>query len=187
MRLDITSKEYETMIDEMKRGKENVKTTWGNAKISSCGHYRITSRKEGYNNRFVHRIIWESFYEKKIPDGYDIHHVDNNPLNNSIQNLQCVEHSKHASFHAQGRTGENNPMWGTKRPEHSKRMSGENNPAWKNCARIVKKGFNLAGNQQYALRFDGKTLRVSVNIHKLIDWFSENYPQKTLPVSKLFL
>ena len=173
MKLDIKSKEYEAMIEEMKRGKECVKTTWGDAKINTYGRYVITSKKEGLNMKFVHRLIWEAFYGKEIPEGYDIHHADNNKLNNAIQNLQCVEHSKHAAFHIRG---DNNPMW---------RKTGENNSAWKNYARIIKAGFNIAGNQQYALRFDGKTLRVSVNIHKLIHWFSENYPREILVIPKL--
>ena len=175
MKLDIKSKEYETMIEEMKEGKEVVKTFWGNAKIHIYGRYQITSAKEGFNNKYVHRLIWEAFYEKEIPEGYDIHHVDGNKLNNSIQNLQCVEHSKHLSFHNRR---ENNSMW---------RKTGENSSRWKNYARIVKYGFNTSGKQVYALRFNGKRLTTSMNLHKLIDWFSENYPQETLPVSKLFL
>lgn len=110
--LDIKSKEYETMIEEMKQGKEFVITKWGRAKINPYGYYKITSRKEGYNGMRLHTLIWEGFYGKKISEGYEIHHIDGNKKNNAIQNLQCVEKSKHLIFHKTGK----------KRPE----MSGNN-------------------------------------------------------------
>ena len=30
-----------------------------------------------------------------IPVGYDVHHKDENPLNNILENLEVLEHSKH--------------------------------------------------------------------------------------------
>lgn len=111
--LDIKSKEYETMIEEMKQGKEVVVTKWGRAKINHYGYYVITSKKEGNNRIRLHTLIWEDFYGKKIPEGYEIHHVDTNKQSNSIQNLQCVEKQKHLIFHKTGK----------KRPE----MSGKDN------------------------------------------------------------
>lgn len=170
MRLDIKSKEYETMIDEMKEGKENVKTTWGNAKINNGGYYRITSGKEGFNMKLVHRLIWESFYGKKIPDGYDIHHLDNNPLNNAIQNMQCVERRKHVSFHHNGRIV-------SEKTKETISISGINP-----YATIVKDGFNPAGKQRYILKFMGERYKQSIDPNKLLYWFLENYPLEIIKV-----
>ncbi len=39
--------------------------------------------------RHLHRDIWKSNYGE-IPRGYHIHHIDKNPLNNSISNLECI-------------------------------------------------------------------------------------------------
>lgn len=50
--------------------------------------------------RILHRDIYE-FYKGPIPDGYVIHHVDGNPLNNSIENLLCVTPSEHSRIHRQ--------------------------------------------------------------------------------------
>lgn len=159
MKIDITSTEYETMIEEMKEGKELVKTPWGNAKIDNGCHYWITSRKEEFHKKYVHRLIWEAFYEKEVPEGYDIHHIDENKLNNAIQNLQCVEHGKHVRFHLQG----------------------ERHPNYKRHARIVKKGFGN-GKQEYAIKFNGKHLMWSIDIGKLINRFSKEYPSEILVI-----
>jgi len=51
-------------------------------------------KKAGVN----YRKIYESHYGK-IPEGYHIHHVDGNPFNNDITNLQCVSPEKHGEIH----------------------------------------------------------------------------------------
>ena len=45
-----------------------------------------------------YRKIYESHYGK-IPNGYHIHHIDGNPFNNDILNLQCVSSEDHAKIH----------------------------------------------------------------------------------------
>ena len=37
-----------------------------------------------------HRFIWESINQQIIPDGYQIHHINNNKQDNSIENLELV-------------------------------------------------------------------------------------------------
>lgn len=177
--LDIKSKEYETMIEEMKQGKEAVITKWGRAKINHYGYYAITSKKEGNNRMKLHRLIWEDFYGKKIPEGYDIHRLDSNKLNNAVQNLQCVEKSKHIVFH---RTGK-------KRPE----MFGKNNWAAKyfnlwdiSCVHYFKADmtkYNRKPNpcKCFGLKYDNKNIPIGrfvdfvtpKIISDLIDEFTE--------------
>lgn len=48
----------------------------------------------------LHRLIWMVANQAEIPDGYDVHHIDHNPLNNSIYNLELIEHNKHMSYHS---------------------------------------------------------------------------------------
>ena len=48
---------------------------------------------------FLHREIWKH-HNGPIPEGYDIHHKDENPLNNDPSNLECLSHSDHRSLHA---------------------------------------------------------------------------------------
>lgn len=50
----------------------------------------------------IHRIIWECV-NGDIPEGYHIHHIDGNPSNNSIYNLELIESSEHLSEHKKGK------------------------------------------------------------------------------------
>lgn len=170
-----------------------MKTKWGNAKINKKGYYQITSRKEGNNDKLLHRLIWEDFYGKPVPEGYDIHHINMVRTDNRIQNLQCVERGLHMRFHHKDKVvseetkqkiskkmkGENHPYWGKKRPKHSERMAGENNPMAKyNLWNINKVQYDkwamFQGNREpnpckcFYLKFDGK----DVNIGGFIDFIT---------------
>src|SRR3990172_331546 len=46
-----------------------------------------------------HRLVFEAYFGK-IPDGYDIHHIDGDTYNNKIENLECLSHSDHARITA---------------------------------------------------------------------------------------
>lgn len=50
----------------------------------------------------VHRIQAHTAYGYK--QGYDVHHIDINPLNNSLSNLAYISHSEHVKLHALGNT-----------------------------------------------------------------------------------
>lgn len=102
-----------------------MKTKFGNVKIHKDGYYRITSRKEGNKNKYLHHLIWEDFYDKPMPKGYVIHHINKDKLDNRIQNLQCVEHDLHLRFHNKG---EKNPFYNKKHtPKTRKKMSKNKN------------------------------------------------------------
>ena len=66
--------------------------------FNGAKYYR--SRSQGYwrkgagNRSALHRDTWE-FFNGKIPEGYDIHHLDENKDNNSIDNLECLSKSEH--------------------------------------------------------------------------------------------
>lgn len=80
-----------------------METIFGKALIGSHGYYRITSpKKDKYDHKLLHRLIFERFYGK-IPKGYHIHHIDENKLNNCIFNLKLVSHSEHITLHNKGK------------------------------------------------------------------------------------
>lgn len=47
----------------------------------------------------MHRYVWE-FYNGPIPTGHDIHHIDHDKGNNSIDNLEMLTISEHRAMHA---------------------------------------------------------------------------------------
>lgn len=68
-------------------------------------HQRFTDIvfSEQRNGRFVrslgiHQIVW-SHFNGEIPEGFVIHHVDGNPSNNTLGNLQLVTKAEHERIH----------------------------------------------------------------------------------------
>jgi len=50
-------------------------------------------------NHKYYRRLWEKLNGKKIPDGYHIHHLDNDKTNNNIKNLLCLSPQEHFEIH----------------------------------------------------------------------------------------
>ena len=59
-------------------------------KKSKSGHFDGSSG--------IHRAVW-SYVNGEIPQGYEIHHKDDDKANNSIGNLQLVTKSEHLKIH----------------------------------------------------------------------------------------
>ena len=79
------------------------------------GGERYTIYKEGYyrktrgNRSLMHRDVWEA-HKGPIPDGWDIHHLNEDKEDNRIENLECLpkaEHTRryspHNNQHTKGR------------------------------------------------------------------------------------
>jgi hypothetical protein len=48
---------------------------------------------------YVHILVWEKCHGRKLPPRWVVHHIDGNPLNNAIENLQAMPHAAHNSLH----------------------------------------------------------------------------------------
>ena len=148
-----------------------LNTKYGRAKIDNHGYYRITSGKEGNNGKRLHRLIWEDYHGKKIPEGYVVHHIDGNKLNNDIGNLKLMNHSEHLSHHHKGKVVSKEA-----RKKMSESMKGEKN-AFNVCIKIrkyknktCKQGFNWIA-QPY--NHEGQQSLQSVNLNKCIEKVEE--------------
>jgi len=62
---------------------------------------RFTLRNHGYYSRtdnsreLMHRYVWE-YFNGKIPEGHDVHHLDRNRSNNDIKNLEVMRKDEHS-------------------------------------------------------------------------------------------
>jgi hypothetical protein len=72
-------------------------------------YYQYEGRYFTSHKRKMHRDVWEH-YNGKIPKGYHIHHIDGNPSNNDISNLQLMEASEHLTMEVKKRHKQN-PEW----------------------------------------------------------------------------
>ncbi|MBR4641578.1 MAG: HNH endonuclease [Selenomonadaceae bacterium] len=69
-------------------------------KREPSGHFYRSYNKA---NAGLHRVVW-SYYFGEIPDGCEIHHIDKNPANNNIENLQCLSKTEHRRLHKANQT-----------------------------------------------------------------------------------
>ncbi len=61
-------------------------------------YYRNTDRTSRKANLVLHRYVFEK-EAGKIPENWDVHHIDMNPNNNDIMNLIALPKDVHTSLH----------------------------------------------------------------------------------------
>ncbi len=61
-------------------------------------YYYSSANHQSY--KALHHYIWEYYNKRKIIKGNVIHHIDFNPHNNNISNLQYLSLSRHIKLHA---------------------------------------------------------------------------------------
>lgn len=59
------------------------------------GYFRCWTKHKGLA---LHRYVWERV-NGKIPEGYQIHHIDKNKKNNHISNLELLTAKEHSKKH----------------------------------------------------------------------------------------
>ena len=63
--------------------------------LGDMGYMRCTTGDRHY----LHRRMWEVINDKHIPDGYDVHHIYHNKLNNVGDNLALLTKAEHTRLH----------------------------------------------------------------------------------------
>ena len=86
-----------------------IKTKFGNAYQRKDGYYQISSGNN--QGKLLHRLVYEEHYGP-IPEGFHIHHLDNDKTNCSPENLLLLSKSNHHKLHF---NMINNPRWGNGR------------------------------------------------------------------------
>lgn len=82
-----------------------MRTEFGNCVISQ-GYYVVSSNEKGYAKKRLHRLLYCKYHNCSLKDieGLFIHHIDENKLNNSKENLVAMTSAEHNSHHTKGRT-----------------------------------------------------------------------------------
>lgn len=110
----------------------------------------IDNDKQKYCIKFEGEVIKQSFYPQKLIDWFEEEYPDEILVYD--EELTNIEIEDY---------------------------SGANNPNWKNYGRILKLGIEH-NKQVFAVRFDGKNLKQSVDFDYLVMWFKIHYPDEEL-------
>lgn len=71
-------------------------------KNSDVCDLRVDFYKDGFRRTInVSCVVWMYFTRTIIPDGFEIHHRDENTMNNLFGNLVCVHKMDHPKLHEQ--------------------------------------------------------------------------------------
>ena len=81
----------------------------------------------GGKEMLEHRVIMELHVGRPLERHEVVHHIDKNPLNNNIENLQLMTKSSHSIFHNTGKIRKGQATESSKR-----RVSEWTKNAWKN-------------------------------------------------------
>lgn len=96
----------------------------------------------------AHRWIWINSHGK-IPKGFHIHHKDENRSNNSIENLELMEASRHLSLHMTPERRQTNSEWAEIiRPLTKEWHASEEGRAWHRY-HALKSGFGKWEYKEY--------------------------------------
>ena len=136
--------------------------------------------------------------EKLFIRKYDTMNPDKGYNKDSGGNANYVISDETRKKMSDAKMGDKNPKYwkGKKRSAESIRKTAEGNKGktrsdeqrlniikgmGKDYARIIKNGFQN-NKQMYQIRFKGKCIKRSIYIHKLINWWNENYPTEPLHI-----
>ena len=63
--------------------------------LRNTGYYSLTTGARG----LMHRYVWEK-ERGKIPEGWDIHHINEDRSDNRIENLECLPKPEHTRLYS---------------------------------------------------------------------------------------
>lgn len=63
------------------------------------GYFLATRKTDGKRRERLHCYVWR-YYHGAVPEGFHVHHKDENKLHNDIENLECISRHDHLSLHS---------------------------------------------------------------------------------------
>lgn len=93
------------MVEYLENGDLALYNGYKFRKDKRTGYY-LSSRIINGKRRRLHVYIWEC-ENGEIPNGYSVHHQDEDKSNNEISNLELMTNSKHTRLHAEEKARNN--------------------------------------------------------------------------------
>lgn len=90
------------MIEYSADGKTAVYDGYRFRKDPNTGYFLCTRKTDAGRRERLHVYVWRKA-KGEIPEGFHVHHKDENKDNNEIENLACIPGSAHMSFHSNER------------------------------------------------------------------------------------
>lgn len=107
MRKSATGRRLSESAKEKLRALTGIKNAqWGGGLTLSTGGYLQFSASPAngeHSTVFLHRLIAEWKYGRRVKKGEHVHHIDGNKLNNHPDNLVILSASQHATIHTEDR------------------------------------------------------------------------------------
>lgn len=69
---------------------------------AKTGYYLSSRNTDIGRHERLHRYVWR-YFNGDIPEGFHIHHIDENKYHNDIENLECIPQFNHLSLHGRER------------------------------------------------------------------------------------
>ncbi|MFX1294430.1 MAG: ribonucleotide reductase N-terminal alpha domain-containing protein [Promethearchaeota archaeon] len=136
-------------------------------------YWRIYNR-DGLE-KFEHTVIAEFFHNngKPIPEGYIVHHIDYNSINNFPRNLKILSIKKYNNLHSKLIKGRNNPIYRIKSDPQKLKEYRSSNPVYNDSGK---------NNPRYDFQVTKKTkTKISISQKK----FYKNNLEKKQLLSKI--
>ena len=86
----------------MKNIKGNRNPNWNGGKFTDCRGYVFIL--VGDNYIMEHRLVVEQHLGRRLNFKEKVHHINGNPSDNRLENLQIVSQSEHAKIHRLGQS-----------------------------------------------------------------------------------
>ena len=125
---DIENYDVENISKRVKNSgrKQNIKhePKWYKGKKfyrKPNGYYKLPYEHGG---TYMHRFVWADIHGE-IPPGYHIHHINGDKSDNRIDNLECIQASKHTRLHSRS------SKWiGSEENKKQIKLAGEKAKEW---------------------------------------------------------
>ena len=133
---------------------------------AKTGYYLSSKNTDIGKHERLHRYVWR-YHNGDIPDGFHVHHKDEDKYNNEIENLVCIPKHDHISLHGYERAEREydwivNNLDKMARPKASEWHGSESGKEWhKQQYELTKEKFHVK--RDYVCEYCGKPFK-STNV-----------------------